>query len=151
MSTRILAIVNGKGGCGKTSCAANLAAIWATQQRRVLAVDLDAQGNLAVDLGVEDTDAGLAFSLAVQGGPTLEPVRDVRPGLDLITGGARIDQLAAALGAHRNPQAAILDVVDVLRHAAESYDLAVLDTAPAGGLIEDAALVAADWMLLIRL
>jgi cellulose biosynthesis protein BcsQ len=57
MHTSVLAIVNGKGGCGKTSCAANLAAIWATQDRRVLAVDLDAQGNLAVDLGVEDTDA----------------------------------------------------------------------------------------------
>jgi chromosome partitioning protein len=103
MSTEILAIVNGKGGCGKTSCAANLAAIWASEHHRVLAVDLDAQGNLAVDLGVEDTDAGLAFSLAVQGGPALEPVRDVRPGLDLIAGGARTDQLAAALSAHRNP------------------------------------------------
>ena len=147
MSTEILAIVNGKGGCGKTSCAANLVAIWATQHRRVLAVDLDAQGNLAVDFGVEDTDAGLAFSLAVQGGPTLEPVRDVRPGLDLIAGGARTDQLAAALSAHRNPQAAILNVVDVLRRAAESYDLAVVDTAPAGGVIEDAALVAADWIV----
>jgi chromosome partitioning protein len=147
MSRGILAIVNGKGGCGKTSCAANLAAIWANQHRRVLAVDLDAQGNLAVDLGVEDTDIGLAFSLAVQGGPTIEPVRDVRPGLDLIAGGARTDQLAAALSAHRNPQAAILDVVDVLRRAAASYELTVVDTAPAGGLIEDAALVAADWIV----
>src|SRR5438552_3079463 len=123
MSTEILAIVNGKGGCGKTSCAANLAALWATPQRRVLAVDLDAQGNLAVDLGVEDTDTGLAFSLAVQGGPAIEPERDVRPGLDLIAGGARTDQLAGALGAHRKPRDAILDVVDVLRRAAASYEL----------------------------
>src|SRR5215218_8548331 len=114
MSTSVLAIVNGKGGCGKTSCAANLAAIWATDGRRVLAADLDAQGNLAVDLGVEDTDAGLAFSLAVQGGPAIEPVRDVRAGLDLVAGGARTDQLAAALSSHRNPRDAILDVVDVL-------------------------------------
>jgi chromosome partitioning protein len=147
MSTGIVAIVNGKGGCGKTSCAANLAAIWAAQGRRVLAVDLDAQGNLAVDLGVEDTDAGLAFSLAVQGGPTIDPVRDVRPGLDLIAGGTRTDQLAAALSAHRNPRDAILDVVETLRAAATSNELAVVDTAPAGGIIEDAALVAADWIV----
>jgi cellulose biosynthesis protein BcsQ len=144
MSEGILAIVNGKGGCGKTSCASNLAAIWASQHRRVLAVDLDAQGNLAVDLGLEDTDDGLAFSLAVQGGPALEPVRDVRPGLDLIAGGARTDQLAAALSGQRNARDAILDVVETLRAVATPYELAVVDTAPAGGVIEDAALVAAD-------
>jgi cellulose biosynthesis protein BcsQ len=147
MSTRIVAIVNGKGGCGKTSVTSNLAAIWASSGRRVLAVDLDAQGNLAVDLGVEDTDAGLAFSLAVQGGPAIHPVRDARPGLDLVAGGARTDQLAAALSAHRNPRDAILDVVETLRRTAASYELAVIDTAPSGGLIEDAALVAADWIV----
>jgi chromosome partitioning protein len=38
-------------------------------------------------------------------------------------------------------------VVDVLRRAAEPYELVVVDTAPAGGLIEDAALVAADWIV----
>ena len=42
---------------------------------------------------------------------------------------------------------AILDVVDTLRTAASSYELAVVDTAPAGGVIEDAALVAADWIV----
>jgi chromosome partitioning protein len=147
MTTTVLAIVNGKGGCGKTSCAANLAAVWAAQRRCVLAVDLDAQGNLAVDFGVEDTDAGLALSLAVQGGPAIDPVRDVRPGLDLVAGGTRTDQLAAALSAHRNPRDAILDVVKTLRATAASYELTVIDTAPAGGLIEDAALVAADWIV----
>jgi chromosome partitioning protein len=147
MTTSVLAIVNGKGGCGKTSCAANLAAIWASERRRVLAVDLDAQGNLAVDFGIEDTDAGLALSLAVQGGPAIEPVRDVRAGLDLVAGGTRTDQLAAALSAQRNPRDAILDVVAVLRATVASYELAVVDTAPAGGLIEDAALVAADWIV----
>jgi chromosome partitioning protein len=147
MSTGIVAIVNGKGGCGKTSCASNVAAIWAARGRSVLAVDLDAQGNLAVDLGVEDTDAGLAFSLAVQGGPAVEPISGVRPGLDLVAGGARTDQLAAALSAQRNPRDAILDVVKALRRVADAYALALVDTAPAGGLIEDAALVAADWIV----
>jgi chromosome partitioning protein len=46
MAPAVFAIVNGKGGCGKTACASNLAVIWAAQGRRVLAVDLDAQGNL---------------------------------------------------------------------------------------------------------
>jgi len=38
-------------------------------------------------------------------------------------------------------------VVETLRAAATSYELAVVDTAPAGGIIEDAALVAADWIV----
>lgn len=149
MAASIIAIVNGKGGCGKTSCASNLAVIWSTQGQRVLALDLDAQGNLAVDLGVEDTDAGLAFSLAIQGGTPVTPITDVRPGLDLVPAGVRTDQLAAALSAqaHRDPAAAIHDIVDTVHALAGAYDLTVIDTAPAGGLLEDAALVAADWIL----
>jgi len=149
MKQAIIAVVNGKGGCGKTSCVSNLAVIWSTQTRRVLALDLDAQGNLAVDLGIEDTDGGLALSLAIQGGAPVTPIPDVRPGLDLIAGGARTDQLAAALAgqAHREPAGAIHDVVDTIHGLAGAYDLTVIDTAPAGGLLEDAALVAADWIL----
>ena len=149
MHTSILAVVNGKGGCGKTACVSNLAVIWAHQGHRVLAVDLDPQGNLAIDLGVEDTDAGLAFSLATQGGTPVEPIAGVRPGLDVVAGGARTDGLAAALSvqAHRNPTDAIRQVVDTLHQVASSYELVVIDTAPAGGLLEDAALVGADWIV----
>jgi chromosome partitioning protein len=149
MRTSVVAIVNGKGGCGKTACTSNLAVIWASQGHRVLAIDLDAQGNLAIDLGVEDTDAGLAFSLAAQGGTPVEPTRQVRPGLDVVAGGARTDQLAAALSAqaHRNPANAIRQVVDSLHQVAGGYELTVIDTAPAGGLLEDAALVGADWIV----
>lgn len=43
---------NGKGGVGKTTICANVAALWAAQGRSVLAVDLDAQGNLAAALGL---------------------------------------------------------------------------------------------------
>jgi len=145
----VVAIVNGKGGCGKTACVSNLAVIWASEDHRVLAVDLDAQGNLAIDLGVEDTDAGLGFSLATQGGTPVEPIARVRPGLDVVAGGARTDQLAAALGAqaHRNPTAAIRQVVDTLHRVAGGYELTVIDTAPAGGILEDAALVGADWIV----
>ena len=149
MRTSIVAIVNGKGGCGKTATTSNLAVIWAHHGHRVLAVDLDAQGNLAIDLGLEDTDAGLGFSLATQGGTPVEPICQVRPGLDVVAGGARTDGLAAALGAqaHRNPTDAIRQVVDTLHQVARGYELVVIDTAPAGGLLEDAALVGADWIV----
>ena len=47
-----MAVANGKGGVGKTTVAANLAALWAAAGRRV---DLDPQGNLASAFGLDDT------------------------------------------------------------------------------------------------
>jgi hypothetical protein len=48
----VIAVVNGKGGVGKTSTTANLAGILAAEGYRVCAVDSDPQGNLGLDLGV---------------------------------------------------------------------------------------------------
>ncbi len=53
---RIISIVNQKGGCGKTTTSVNLAAILASQGRRVLLVDLDPQSHCAAALGVPEDE-----------------------------------------------------------------------------------------------
>ena len=91
-------VSNGKGGVLKTSLAANLSGLAATSGWRVLAVDLDPQGNLATDLGVLDrSDGGEALLRAVAEGSALAPLKDVRPGLDLVAGGPRTGELAGHL------------------------------------------------------
>ena len=91
---RVVAIANGKGGVGKTSLTAGLAGLIAGAGYRVLTVDADPQGNLRRDLGYDSTD-GQSLASAIQSGTQLEPLRDVRPNLDCIPGGAALYDLPA--------------------------------------------------------
>ena len=91
-------VSNGKGGVLKTSLAANLSGLAAASGWSVLAVDLDPQGNLATDLGcLERSDGGEALLRAVAENAPLIPLRDVRPGLDVVAGGPRTAELAGHL------------------------------------------------------
>ena len=123
MQTRqqAIAVANGKGGVGKTTCVANLAAIWAAAGKRVLAVDLDPQHNLASAFGLDDTLDHTPPAAAATG----------RPGLDYAAW--PIDD-PAELG---------------WALSASGCDLAVLDTPPsASSAHADAALAAARWLLI---
>lgn len=53
---KTIAIVNQKGGVGKTVTAVNLAIGLATEGKKVVAIDLDAQGSLTVSLGYNEQD-----------------------------------------------------------------------------------------------
>ena len=128
MATRrkALAIANGKGGVGKTTLSANLSVQWASKRRHVLAVDLDAQGNLATALGLG----------VVQPAPPPAVVPTGRPGLSYAAW-----QLPAASAAAAQALMAGFD--------GAGCDIAVMDTPPSASSPQaDAALAVARWLMI---
>jgi len=145
-----LMVSNGKGGVLKTSLAANLAGLAAASGWRVLAVDLDPQGNLASDLGVlEASDGGEGLLRAVAEQAPLDPLRDVRPGLDLVAGGPRTAELTGHLSRAALAGQFVHGWLErALAPLAGSYNLVLFDCPPGEALIHTLALTAAHYVLI---
>lgn len=142
--TNVIAVLNQKGGVGKTTTTINLAAYWAKAGKRVLIVDADPQGNATSGLGVDKTSGGTTYQLML-GQTTLQKVvvdtsvkgvSIIRANNDLAT----IEtELAQTQGRERR-------LADALQGAA--YDVVLIDCPPALGLITINALVAANSLLI---
>jgi chromosome partitioning protein len=127
---RTLAVVNMKGGVGKTTTAVHLAAGWARAGRRVLLIDADPQGNAGHLLGARGAQTILELML---GGAGLDDVlvRDVRPGLDAITATPAAFTLDTRLaGAVQRETILARRLRDL-----SGYDVVVVDTSPSLNLL----------------
>lgn len=148
---RVVAVINGKGGVGKTTLTANAGGLSARSNYRVLIVDMDPQGNLGLDLGYADTDqddAGRSLSAALQGlTPQVNVLRGVRENLDVIVGGSALHGASAALAAAQRGNDARDALVRVLQPLADDYDLILIDCPPGNESLQTAAIGAARWVV----
>ena len=144
---RIVAVCNQKGGVGKTTTSINLSAALAEYGRRVLLVDFDPQGALAVGLGINPLGLDRTVLDLLLGEATLDAVllKTSVAGLDLIP--ANIDLSGAEL-ALANEVAREQTLARVLAPAMEDYDFIVIDCQPSLGLLTVNALTAADSVLI---
>jgi chromosome partitioning protein len=149
-TARLIALVNQKGGCGKTTTAVNLAACLAVSKRRVLLVDLDPQANATVSLGVDPgrltrtvyqvliddpLDGDTAVDLQSVIVPSNVPNLDIAPSsIDLA---AAELELSARIGRENSLRKKLLPVRD-------RYDYIIIDTPPSLGLLTLNALVACE-------
>ncbi len=143
----VLAFVNQKGGCGKTTTAVNLAAALARNGERTLLVDLDPQAHATLALGV-----------AIEGEPSLIDVLGERVTLSECVvpapGGFYLAPATAALAEFEETAARSVQPEQVLRRAlaqcALSYDFALLDCPPrTDGVLAANALRATDTAVLV--
>ena len=147
---RILAIVNQKGGVGKTTTAVNLATAMTACDLRVLLIDLDPQGNASTGLGisraarVNDTYSVLIGACAI-----IDAVkRSTIPGLTVIPSsedlsGAEIELVGTHLREYRLKEA----LAEFVESGECGYDYVIVDCPPSLGLLTLNALVAANSVL----
>ena len=145
---RIIAMCNQKGGVGKTTTTINLGAALAEYGRKVLLVDLDPQGAASAGLGVNalELDRTIYTELMAERPDITEVIHPTSvPGLDLVP--ANID-LSAAEVQLVNEVAREQALARVLRPAAETYDVILIDCQPSLGLLTVNALTAAHGVII---
>jgi chromosome partitioning protein len=138
---RKIAILNQKGGVGKTTTAVNLSAGLARQGARVCLIDLDPQAHATTHLGVEpQKGAASIYDVLVRDCPIETVKRSLQPNLTLIP--SHID-LAAAEVELTGVVGREVILREALAQDSQEYDYLIMDCAPSLGVLTVNALVAA--------
>jgi chromosome partitioning protein len=143
---RRIAVVNQKGGAGKTTTAVHLAVSLAKLRKRVLLVDLDGQGNATTYLGLQK--GGDALLEMLLGKRTLQSaVQSTAFGVDVLAGGPQLEGLDVVLYMAKGATGPML-LKRHLETAEGKWDFALIDCPPNLGTATASALVAADEVLI---
>ena len=148
MNGKITSVINQKGGVGKTTTVINLAAGLSFQNKRILVIDLDPQGNATTGLGLSNTDNSDQTIYSVLNGTKKisEVIRNTKfENLDLITSNVDLSGLEVET-AGDSRRAFILKerIMAYLKDSGTLYNHILIDCPPSLSLLTIMALVASN-------
>jgi chromosome partitioning protein len=136
---RKIAVINFKGGTGKTTTVVNIGAGLAMRSKRVLLVDVDAQGGVALSLGLSYVHS---LADALTGAATIwKCITKAREGLDVIPSDGALPQAQRAISRYVNYSVILSDMIQPLE---SDYDFIILDCAASITLLNINALTYAS-------
>ena len=139
---RTIAMINQKGGVGKTTSSVNIAAALARDGQRVLLVDLDPQAHATMHLGVEPgATSATMYDVLINGVPAVDALVEIAESLVLLP--AHLDLVAAEmeLAPRAEREMILANQFGTLR---DRFDLLIIDCPPSLGLLTINALAAVE-------
>lgn len=147
--TFIITIANQKGGVAKTTTAVSLGGALTQRGKEVLLIDLDAQADLTLALGVTPSRVGGSIADVLLSSSTLTSVtrETVVPGLDLVPSNSDMEMAERFLPIRQNYEFILRNILNS-HLPVNFYDVVILDCPPALGSVTLNALIAAHLLII---
>jgi chromosome partitioning protein len=146
MPAHVFAVMNQKGGCGKTTTSINLARALSYKGKRVLLIDFDPQGHASLGLGFKASgNTPTIYHSLIKNVPLADVIRkNIYPKLDLAPANILLSSLEQALAGVEGRELKLLKVLEPLLG---NYDFVLIDCPPALGMLSVNAVMSAHYAI----
>jgi chromosome partitioning protein len=143
MQTRIISLVNHKGGVGKTTTTLNLGKALSLCGKRVLLIDIDPQANLSISVNIREPKQSIYHSLCED---KKLIIQNIAPQLDLVPADLKLSEAEAKL---ISGVGGYFKLKKALAPVAQNYDFVLIDCPPSLGILTMNAIIASSEVLII--